>query len=482
LDSTILLKESMQNDNQASAGQTPPPPARPGQPSPTAAIPEHHSGASWIIIAAVCLVLAGGIVWLVLYRSDAAKKKQAAGRGMTPVVPVIAGVVAQKNVPIYLDGLGTVQAFNTVSVKARVDGQLKKVAFTEGQDVKSGDLLAQIDPAPFQTALEQAAAKKVQDEAQLANGKLDLKRETDLYAAKVDSEQVFETQKALVAQLDAAVKADQAAIDSAKVQLDYTSITSPIDGRTGLRQVDQGNIVHAADSNGLVVITQLKPIAVIFTLKEQSLGDIHKQMTSGELKVLAVDRDNTTVLGEGQLSVIDNQIDTTTGTIKLKAIFPNESLNLWPGQFVNARLLLATRTNGIVVPASVIQRGPQGAYAFVITNGVAKPGGSNTNRAAGPNPGGDKYAGKKPGGKPGAAGKPGAGGPPSDGGEILSVVVRPVTVSQTEAGEVLIESGLQPGERVVVDGQYKLQAGSQIRISNPDKTAEAGPPAKDSPE
>ena len=479
----------MQNDQQAASGPKPPPTApssssahQPPALSPRDSQPAsgHHSGATGLIVGIVCLIVAGGLVWLVLERNAAAKKAAAGGRGQVAVVPVVAGVAKQKNVPIYLDGLGTVQAYNTVSVKARVDGQLKKVAFTEGQDVRAGDLLAQIDPAPFQTALEQAAAKKVQDEAQLANGKLDLKRETDLYAAKVDSEQVFETQKALVATQEATVKADQAAIDSAKVQLDYTSITSPIDGRTGLRMVDQGNIVHASDSNGLVIITQLKPISVMFTLPEQNLGKIHKELESGDLKVLAVDRDNTTILGEGKLAVIDNQIDTTTGTIKLKATFANEDLKLWPGQFVNARLLLATRTNGVVVPASVIQRGPQGAYAFVITNGVQNPAGASTNRPSGMAAGGDKSAAKKPD-VARTGGKPGAGGKPADDGPPMSVVVRAVTVSQIEAGEALVESGLQPGERVVVDGQYKLQAGSQVRISTPDKVSESGSLAKDSP-
>lgn len=473
----------MQNENQESSGQKPQPAASPARMPHGSALSSapaaKHSSAGWLIVGVICLLCVGGIVWLVLYR-NAARKMQAAGRGMGGPVPVVAGVVKQKNVPIYLDGLGTVQAFNTVSVKVRVDGQLKKVAFTEGQDVRAGDLLAQIDPAPFQTALEQAVAKKAQDEATLANGRLDLKRETDLFAAKVDSEQVYETQKALVAQLEAAVKADQAAIDSAKVQLDYTTITSPLDGRTGLRMVDQGNIVHASDSNGLVVITQMKPIAVVFTLPEQTLGKIHKEMAGGDLKVLAMDRDNTTVLDEGVLSVIDNQIDITTGTIKLKATFPNEKLKLWPGQFVNPRLLLTTRTNGIVVPASVVQIGPQGAYAFVITNSPGNLPGAGTNHPSARGAGGGNYAGGKPGSRTGA--KPADESGASDNEEILSVVVRPVTVAQTEAGEALIESGLEPGERVVVDGQYKLQAGSQVRIRKPEKakSSEAGSLANDS--
>jgi multidrug efflux system membrane fusion protein len=329
-------------------------------------------------------------------------------------VAVVAGTVTQKDVPVFLNGLGTVQAFNTVTVRVRVDGQLEKVAFTEGQDVRTGDLLAKIDAAPFQAQLEQAEAKKSQDEAQLANARVQLARNAALLEQKILSQQDYDAQKTLVDQFDAAVKADQAAIDSAKVQLAYTTINSPIDGRTGIRLIDQGNIVRASDANGLVTITQLRPISVVFTLPEQTLNGIHEQMALGELTVLALDRDNKTVLGEGQLAVIDNQIDTTTGTIKLKATFPNQDLRLWPGQFVNARLLLTTRKGGIVVPVSVIQRGPDGSFAFVIR-------------------------------------------------EDLSVEVRPVKVAQTEGGQVLVDEGLRPGERVVVQGQYRLQAGSRVK-------------------
>jgi multidrug efflux system membrane fusion protein len=344
------------------------------------------------------------------------KKGGKDGKGATGPIPVVAGTVAKKDVPIYFDGLGTVQAFNTVTVRSRVDGQLKKIAFEEGQEIHAGDLLAEIDPDPFRTQVEINEAKKRQDQAQLVNAKLDLKRNEELLSNKIVSQQVYDSAKALVDQFEATVNADQAAVESAKVQLNYATIKSPIDGRIGIRSVDQGNIVHASDANGLVVIAQLKPISLVFTLPAQMLNEIHQQMDKGELKVLAVDRDNKTVLSQGKLAVIDNQIDTSTGTIKLKATFPNQEERLWPGQFVNARLLVSTRKDGIVVPAAVIQRGPEGAYAFVIK-------------------------------------------------EDSSVQIRPVKVGQTERGETLIEQGLKPGERVVVDGQYKLQAGSKVKPS-----------------
>jgi len=341
------------------------------------------------------------------------KQGRAGGGSNAPVVAII-GTVMQKDVPIYLDGLGSVQAFNTVTVRSRVDGQLKKLSFQEGQDVKAGDLLAQIDPDPFRTQVEQVDAKKKQDEAQLAFARVELKRNADLLAQKIVSQEVYDTQKAQVDQFDALVKADQAAIDNARVQLDYTTINAPISGRTGIRFVDEGNIIHSADSNGIVVLTQLKPISVIFTLPEQSLRDIQQQQSQGAMTVLALDRDNSTELDRGQLTVFDNQIDTTTGTIRLKATFPNVNLKLWPGQFVNPRLLLSVRTNGIVVPASVVQRGPEGAYAFVVN-------------------------------------------------EDMSVKMATVKVAQIDQGQALIDSGLTAGERVVVDGQYKLQPGSKVR-------------------
>ncbi len=402
--------------------------------------PGRHTHVVLYLVLLSLFVCVGVAIGLLIHKRTAAATAQAsAARAGQPPVPVALAMVVQKNVPIYLDGLGTVQAFNIVTVRTQVPGQLKKIAYVEGQDVHVGDLLAQIDPDPYQTALDQAAAKKGEDEAQLANARVDLDREIALYAAKIDSQQVYATQKTLVDQLEATVKADQAAIESAKVQLAYCTITSPLDGRTGIRPVDQGNFVQPSDTNGLVVITQLRPISVIFTLPEQTLGEIHREMqkSTSSLKVIAVGRDNTNVLGEGTLAVIDNQIDTATGTIRIKANFPNDNLRLWPGQFVNVRLLLNTRTNGLTVPAAVIQRGPEGpdaTYAFVAQ-------GQGTN---------------------------------------LTVKQQPVAVAQIDGGEALVDSGLQPGQSVVVEGQYRLQDGSKIKPAgsgNGRRGGAAAPPA-----
>ncbi len=386
-----------------------------------------QSGGTGLIIAIIVCVVAIVAIAVVIHRHKAAAAQAATARNVTPPTPVIVGEVRQKDVPIYLDGLGTVQAFNTVTVRARVDGQLNKVAFVEGRDVHVNDLLAQIDPAPYKAMLDQAISKKAQDNAQLTDAQIDLLRDKTLVDKQINSQQTLDTQQALVNQLDAAVKTDQAAIESAQVQLDYTTILSPLEGRTGIRLVDQGNIVHAADTNGLVVITQLKPISVVFTLPEQTLELIHDQMRPGRgadsFTVIAVDRDNRTNLGQGTLAVIDNQIDVTTATIKLKATFPNEDLRLWPGQFVNVRLLLTTRKNGIVVPTPVVQRGPTGAYAFLVE-------GQGTNLTV-----------KQ---------------------QAINVALSSTGEAVTDGPDTLVDSGLDPGQTVVVDGQYKLQDKSKI--------------------
>lgn len=392
----------------------------PSGPEPGASPPPSQArrSRSALVIVLIALIAIGlGWVW--------AKKRRTGGSEAGPVaggrpgggfpVPVVPGVVEQKDVPIYLDGLGTVQAFNTVTVRTRVDGEIQRIAFVEGQDVHAGDLLAQIDPAPFQTQLDQNIARKAQDEAQLTVARLTLERDAALLTSKILAQQDYDTQKATVDQLQATVQGDQAAIDNARVQLAYTRIASPLDGRVGIRMVDQGNIVHASDSNGLVIITQLRPISVSFTLPEQNLHLVQDHQAAGELVAYAVDRDNRTVLGEGKLAVIDNQIDSTTGTVRLKATFPNQDLRLWPGQFVNARLLIETRKAGLVVPASVVQRGPDGPFAFVIR-------------------------------------------------DDLTAQVRPIKLAQIDQGQALIAEGLSAGERVVVDGQYKLQAGAKVKL------------------
>ncbi|MEI6712677.1 MAG: efflux RND transporter periplasmic adaptor subunit [Verrucomicrobiota bacterium] len=332
-----------------------------------------------------------------------------------PAVPVVVCDVQQRDVPLYLNGIGTVQGFNTVTVRSRVDGQIEKILFEEGQDVKAGDVLARIDARPFKAALAQAIAKRQQDEALLENAQLDLKRDLTLLQEKAGTAQKADTQKALVAQLEAALKADDAAIEAARVQLDYTTLRSPIAGRTGIRIVDEGNVVRSGDAGGVVVVTQMKPISVVFNLSEQHLPSIQTQ--KGKLGVLALGRDNTTLLAEGVLSVVDNQIDSTTGTIRLKGTFPNESLELWPGQFVNIRLRLSVAANALVVPAVVVQRGPVGAYVYVVK---------------------------------------------ADD----SVELRVVKVAQIEDGGALIEEGLKQGERVVVDGQYRLQPGSKVKVTD----------------
>jgi membrane fusion protein, multidrug efflux system len=340
---------------------------------------------------------------------------KSAQAGTTPQsIPVATAPAEQRDFPVYMSGLGTVQASNTVSLKSRVDGQIVQIAFKEGQFVKRGDLLLVIDPRPYQVALEQAEAALARDQAQLKNAQLDYGRFQSLFKEGVISQQQFDAQRALVGQLEGTVKADQAAIDNAKLQVTYTRVTAPVEGRVGLRQVDIGNMVHATDANPLLVLTQLQPIAVVFTLPEDALPAVSKHMKNTPLEVDAYSRDDTTKLAAGKLLTIDNQIDQTTGTGKLKAMFNNVDNALFPNQFVNARLLLETRKGAIVVPAAAIQRGPQGStFAYVVKA--------------------DK-----------------------------TVEVRQVKVTLTQGNMSVIASGVAAGEQVVTDGQDKLQGGSHV--------------------
>jgi len=348
------------------------------------------------------------------------------------VIPVGVVTAEQRDLPIYLKGLGSVTAYNTVSIKSRVDGQLSQVNFKEGQYVNKGDLLAVIDPRPYEVALSQAQAQLFRDQASLRDAQLNYERYKGLLQdSGAMSQQQVDTQRASADQLEGAVRSDQAAVDNAKLNLVYCHIVAPISGRIGLRLVDIGNMVHAADTNPMLVITQLQPIAVIFTLPEDNLPTVAQHMQHGTLQVEAYSRDDQTKLATGTLLTIDNQIDQTTGTDKLKAVFENKDNLLWPNQFVNVRLLLETRKNSTVIPAAAIQRGPQGTYVFVVKT--------------------DK-----------------------------TVEVRPVTAPFTQNNSSLIASGVQPGEIVVVDGQDKLQAGSKVdpHVVNPNgnRSAQAASP------
>jgi multidrug efflux system membrane fusion protein len=371
-----------------------------------------------IVIAAVALIVVmagGGFVFM----SGSASKTSAA-QAVAPPVPITPATADVKDVPVYLTGLGTVQAFNTVTVNTRVDGQLDRVDFTEGQDVKAGDVLAQIDPHPFQAALDLAQATKAKDLAQLANAKVDLQRYQKA-GPLANTQQQIDTQAALVQQLEATIAADQANIEAAQVQLDYATIKAPLSGRTGTRLIDQGNIVHATSTTGLVVITQLQPISVVFTLPQDQLQEVIHQIrsTSTPLQVIAQGRGDQQRLGIGTLALVDNQIDQTTGSIRLKATFPNQNYTLWPGQYVNVQLLLKTLPQVVTVPSTAVQRGPNGMYVYVI--------------------------------------KPDS-----------TVAMKPVRVGQMTNGISVIDKGLDPGTRVVVSGQYRLQPESRVQVAPAD--------------
>src|SRR5882724_9011744 len=311
-----------------------------------------------IIAAIVVVVLAGG--GFRYFTRPQTSEPATAAAVPTPAVPVVAAAVTSKDVPIYLRGVGTVIAYNTDVVRSQIQGQLMQITFTEGQSVKAGDLLAQIDPRPYQAQIEQLTANRDRDQAQLTNALANLGRYNQLLAKGDATQQLSDTQQAQVAQLQNAVKADEALVEQANVQLSYTRLTSPIPGITGVRQIDVGNIIHPTDPNGLVVVTQIEPISLIFTLPQSDLPQIQERMAKGALTVLAYSQDNKMKLGEGKLNLVNNQIVQTTGSIQLKAEFPNTTHRLWPGQLVNVRLLLDTRKDGLTIAASAVQQGPNG--------------------------------------------------------------------------------------------------------------------------
>jgi multidrug efflux system membrane fusion protein len=375
-----------------------------------------------IMLAVLLIVVLAGVAGFTLMRGSASKNSAAA----PAPVPIVAGTVAQHDVPIYLTGVGTVVAFNTVVVRSQIQGQLVSINFTEGQAVHAGDLLAQIDPRPYQAQIDQLTANRDRDQAQLTNALANLDRYTSLAKTGDATPQLMDTQKAQVSQLQNAVKADQALIDAANIQLSYTRLTSPIDGIVGIRQIDIGNVIHPTDANGLVVATQVEPISVIFTLPETDLPEIQQQQlqTKTPLTVLAYSQDGKIQLDQGTLTLVNNEILQTTGSIQLKAEFPNKAHRLWPGELISMRLLLDTRHDGLTVPASVVLQGPQGSYAYVIN---------------------------------------------ADG----SVAIRTVKVAQIWEGQALVDSGLNANEQVVVDGQYKLQPGTRVTILHGQAATEA---------
>ena len=361
-----------------------------------------------------------------LYQFETAKKgavtaKRAAA--MQPrSIPVVAVAAERRDMPVYLQGLGTVTAFNTVTVKPRIDGQLINVTFHEGQFVHQGDLLAEIDPRAYQVALDQAQANLAKDEAAAKDAAVNLERDQELFKDNIIAKQQLDTQAATVDQSKASIAADQAAIDNAKLNLSYTRITAPLTGRVGLRLVDAGNMVHAADPNGLVIITQLQPIAVLFSIPEDQLPDVLRKLHQGvKLHAEAYDRDLKQKLADGTLVTVDNQIDATTGTSRLKAVFPNDNFALFPNQFVNVKLWIDTQKGAVIVPTAAIERGPSGTFVYLVQD-------DNT------------------------------------------VTVRPIKVGLSEANDVAIDSGLEPGDRVVTDGAEKLTDGMKVALREPTGT------------
>ena len=384
-----------------------------------------------LVIGIVLIALAAAFYYV--FSASAPQQRRggrfAAGEGP---VPVLVAPAARADVPVYLDAVGTIKALNTVTVRPQVDGKLLSVNFKEGDDIKKGDVLAKIDPVIYQAQLNQAIAKKAQDEAQLANSKIDLDRYERLAATAAINKQQADTQRALVAQNTALVQADQAAIDNAQAMLGYTTITAPIDGRTGIRMVDEGNYVRSADTNSsIVVITELQPISVLFNLPQQDLSQVNTAFGKGPLKVEAQRSDNDEVIDRGLLRVVDNQVDQTTGTVRLKAEFPNANLQLWPGQFVNIRLLVDTLKQVVVIPTGAVQRGPNGTFVYVVKDDD-------------------------------------------------TVSVRPITVQKQDETQTVVSKGLEAPERVVTTGFVRLTDGTKVAIGSGE--APAAQPAGQRPQ
>jgi membrane fusion protein, multidrug efflux system len=387
-------------------------------------------------IAGLVLAAVAAVYYMPHWQQTSAAVSKGGRRGgpsPTDPIPVLITAAKVADVPVYLDGVGTAKALNTVTVRSQVDGKIMEVLFTEGQDVPRGYVLAKIDPATYQAAFDQTVAKKAQDEAQLANAKLDLERYTRLAATNAVNKQQLDTQRALVTQLEAQVKLDQAAMDNARAILSYTDVVAPIAGRTGIRLIDAGNLVRGADATGIVILTQLRPISVFFSLPRQNLPDLSKGMAEGQLPVDALAADGKGALDKGKVMVIDNQVDQTTGTVKLKAEFPNDNLQLWPGQFVNVRVLIDTLRQVVVVPTAAIQRGPNGTFVYVLKEG-------NT------------------------------------------VTVRSVTLTQQDDTRAVIATGLQAGEQVVTTGFARLTEGTQVAASNAEDAGQLTPAGRPRPD
>jgi len=425
---------------------------------------------SWlrkIIVLAILLGVIGIVVWRIRAgNAETAATNNRAAQAANRPTPVQVTPVQLKTVPVYLTALGTVTAYNTVTLHSRVDGQLLKVNFQEGQTVKEGQLLLQIDPRPYQAAVDQAVGTLAKDEANLKNMEAEAQRYTALYQAGVVSKESQQSQISNAGQAAGSIKADQAAIEAAKVNLSYTRIYSPINGVVGLRAVDPGNIVHASDSTGLVVITQIHPIAIIFTLPEDQLPQVQQAMRGGKkLVVEAYDRNDSHKLGAGTLLTIDNQIDTTTGTAKLKAVFDNSDGSLFPNQFVNVRLITQERENAIVVPTAAIQSGTQGTFVFVVHDGPGKAavggGGGRHKGGGGAAPAASDGTAPADGGATSGKSKGGEGGAPQGPPKHVNTVN--VTVDFTQgSNSILAAGGVNGGDLVVVDGQEKLTDGSNV--------------------